>query len=119
MKSIILNIVALVLIAGSAIAGANDKAAPKLKPGEEYRLSIQGIPEPEKEYFNGIYRVDAKGGITIPLAGRIKVDGMTAEQAERAMEATLRNRGVYNHPDIRLEPAKEIERPQKPKHEDG
>lgn len=110
-NSTLSGIVPLVVMCCPANADVKDNAAPKIKPGEQYRLSIQGIPVEEKMRFDGLYKVDSKGGITIPYVGRIQVEGMTIEEAETAMEDALMKREVYKLPDIKLEEFKKAAPP--------
>jgi protein involved in polysaccharide export with SLBB domain len=117
MKSAFMTLIVIMLICVPDSVAAEGNAAPKLQPGEHCALTIRRIPNEEIRRFNGRYRVDLKGGITIPYAGRIQVEGLTIEEAQKAMEDSLMNKGIFRRPEIHLEPMDEIPL-QKPKKAD-
>ncbi len=70
---------------GMAQAAPNPEPdlAPPLKIGSGDLLEVTMFLNPD---LSGRYRVDEKGDITLPLAGRIHVDGSTAEEAATLIE---------------------------------
>jgi protein involved in polysaccharide export with SLBB domain len=103
MKPAFMTLIVGMLMCIPVSVAAEGNAAPTLQPGGHYALTIRRIPNEEIRQFNGRYRVDLKGGITIPYAGRIQVGGLTVEEAQKAMEDSLMNKGIFRRPEIHLE----------------
>jgi protein involved in polysaccharide export with SLBB domain len=70
----------------AAVAAASSPA--KLQPGDKIRIVVFG-----EDNLNGEYQVDQGGQISLPLAGTIKVQGMT--QAELEQELAKKFRSQY------------------------
>jgi protein involved in polysaccharide export with SLBB domain len=119
MKSIYSIVCLLFFSVFLGIAAEEDKDIPKLKKGEEYQLSIRGVPEDERRVFEGLYRIDAKGDITLPLAGRIQVDGLTVEEARKTIEKALKDRGIFKQPKIRIDMPGHPQRPKGDANQNG
>jgi len=69
-----------------AVAAASSPA--KLQPGDKIRIVVFG-----EDNLNGEYQVDQSGQISLPLAGTIKVQGLT--QAELEQELANKFRSQY------------------------
>ncbi len=58
----------------------------RINSGDLLDIGVFDTPE-----LSGKLRVDESGQITIPVAGTMKIAGMTAEEAGTAIEAKLRD----------------------------
>src|SRR6516225_7909589 len=81
--------------AGSTLSDAEREAAvaaatapAKLQPGDKIRIVVFG-----EDNLNGEYQVDQSGQISLPLAGTIKVQGLT--QAELEQELAKKFKSQY------------------------
>ena len=63
--------------------------------GDLLEVSVYGAPDYDKQV-----RVSAEGEITLPLAGTVKIGGMTTAQAEAVIARTLSNGGFFNDPKV-------------------
>jgi protein involved in polysaccharide export with SLBB domain len=73
--------------AGSTLSEAEQQAAvtaasspAKLQPGDKIRIVVFG-----EDNLNGEYQVDQSGQISLPLAGTIKVQGLTQSELEQEL----------------------------------
>jgi polysaccharide export outer membrane protein len=73
--------------AGPYVLGLNDS------------VRVRAYNEPE---ISGEYVVDSAGYVAVPLAGRIKAAGLTAQQLERSIMSRLNN-GVIRDPRVTVE----------------
>jgi polysaccharide biosynthesis/export protein len=64
-------------------------------PGDLIEVSVFGAPDYVKEV-----RVDSAGEITLPLAGTVKVGGLTPGQAEAIIGRRLGDGGFFNDPRV-------------------
>lgn len=62
-----------------------------LSRGDRLKVSLRGIPRPEE--INNV--VDEQGEITLPFIGQVRVAGMSPSDAERLIEETYVQRGIY------------------------
>lgn len=62
-------------------------------PGDFLEIAEYHTPE-----FHSTVRVSAEGTVTLPLVGDVKLAGMDAEAAARAIEAVLVAKGMLLHP---------------------
>ncbi|NNM31001.1 MAG: polysaccharide biosynthesis/export family protein [Akkermansiaceae bacterium] len=96
-----------ILLALLLAPGAHGKdAQPKVVPGKEYRLEIQGIPSSEKQRWDKAYKIDEKGRIDLPIGGKLKVGGLPLNEAARIIERHLKSRGIFISPAVTLGPRK-------------
>jgi polysaccharide export outer membrane protein len=77
------------LTAGTYLLGPNDRV----------RVKVYGEPD-----ITGEYEVDSTGQISVPLAGRIRADGLTTRQLERAIASALA-KGIVRDPRVNVEVA--------------
>lgn len=70
-----------------------------LRPNDRLRIKVYNEPE-----ISGEYQVDASGFISIPLAGRLRAAGFSADRLERIIVARL-NDGVIRDPKVSVEVA--------------
>ena len=79
-------------------ADAADPTDYVLGPGDQVRLIVYG-----EDNLTGEYRVDASGGIALPLVGTLHAAGLTPRGLERAAaDALLRGR-LLEHPSVSVE----------------
>jgi len=69
----------------------------RISPGDLLELSVFDAPE-----LSGKLRVNDKGEIAIPIAGTIRVAGMTAEEAAVAIEEKLRKADILKFPHVSI-----------------
>jgi protein involved in polysaccharide export with SLBB domain len=67
-----------------------------LNRGDVLAVSLRGIPNPEE--FQDV--VDDLGNITLPLLGKIKVEGKTTSEAETVIESAYVEGGIYRKIDV-------------------
>ena len=85
----------------AAVASANtphaatDAPAMRLDGGDLLEITTFDTPE-----LSGKFRVDSRGYVTLPVAGAVPVQGLTAEQAGTAIERQLRNRDILKYPHV-------------------
>jgi polysaccharide export outer membrane protein len=72
-------------------------AAYTLRPSDQLRIQVYNEPT-----ITGDYTVDGNGFLSVPLAGRIKVTGLTPEQLERTITAKL-NRGILKDARVNIQ----------------
>jgi len=87
-----------------AQSGAGATAAPSggtpsyeilIGAGDLLEVSVYGAPDYIKQV-----RVSAEGQITLPLAGTVKIGGMTTAQAEAVIATKLSDGGFFNNPTV-------------------
>ncbi len=62
-----------------------------LSRGDRIMISLRGIPRSEE--IKNI--IDGLGEVTLPYIGQVRVAGLTASDAERLIESTYVERGIY------------------------
>jgi polysaccharide biosynthesis/export protein len=67
----------------------------QISGGDLLDLSVFDTPE-----LSGKLRVDERGDVTLPLAGRLPVSGLTAEQAAHAIEECFREKDILKDPHV-------------------
>jgi polysaccharide export outer membrane protein len=70
----------------------------RIEPGDLLSVNVYDTPE----LSNG-YRVDPAGDLTLPLCGKVKVQGLTASEAARLLETTLREGQVLVRPQVNVD----------------
>lgn len=99
---------ALIVLAGSGIrvsAQQQASVAPLtattyvLGPNDRVRVKVYGEPD-----ITGEYEVDSNGQVSIPLAGRVRAEGLTTKQLERAITSALA-KGIVRDPRVNVEVA--------------
>lgn len=69
-----------------------------LGPGDHIRIITFG-----EQQLTGEFRVDASGGITLPLVGTVQAAGLTPQQLDRAVERALSKSDLYRNPSVSVE----------------
>lgn len=80
-----------------------NKGETKIQQSDVLNITVSSLSAESNALFNGIhnpetkegYRVDKAGNVNIPLAGSIKLDGLTISQAENKIAGEL-NRYIKN-----------------------
>ena len=75
-----------------------DRAHPSetlIGSGDLLLISVDGAPEYHHEV-----RVSAAGDVSLPMAGKVKLAGLSTSQAERVIERTLQEGGFFNDPQV-------------------
>src|SRR5580658_2604764 len=72
-----------------------DFAQLRIEPGDLLSVNVYDAPE-----FTDTYRVDPAGDLAIPLCGKVKVEGLTASEAAKILEATFRDGQILNRPQV-------------------
>jgi polysaccharide export outer membrane protein len=62
-----------------------------LSRGDRIMISLRGIPVPE----DNKNIIDGLGEVTLPYIGQVRVAGLTASDAERLIESTYVEKGIY------------------------
>jgi polysaccharide export outer membrane protein len=75
-----------------------DFAQLRIEPGDLLSVNVYDTPE-----LSDSYRVDPSGNLTLPLCGKVKVQGLTAPEAARVLETTLKDAEVLNRPQVNVD----------------
>ncbi len=70
----------------------------RIEPGDLLSVNVYDTPE-----ISDAYRVDPDGDVTLPLCGKVKVQGLTAPGAARLLEATLKDDQVLIRPQVNVD----------------
>jgi polysaccharide biosynthesis/export protein len=65
--------------------------------GDLLQISVDGAPEYRYEV-----RVGAAGSVSLPMAGKVRLAGLSTSQAEAAVERSLQERGFFNDPQVSI-----------------
>lgn len=63
--------------------------------GDLLNVSVLGAPD-----YRYDLRVSSSGEISLPMAGSMKIAGLTTPQAEKAIAQTLQKQGFFNNPQV-------------------
>jgi polysaccharide export outer membrane protein len=63
--------------------------------GDLLEVSLYGVPD-----FKTDARINSGGEISLPMLGTVAVGGLSVEQAETLIERTLRQKGLFNNPQV-------------------
>ncbi len=69
----------------------------KIGAGDEGDMTVYGVPEMTQHF-----RVSTDGEISIPLIGKVAIAGLTAAEAEAAIEKRFTETGTLNNPHVNL-----------------
>jgi polysaccharide export outer membrane protein len=70
----------------------------RIEPGDLLSVDVYDTPE-----FTNAYRVDPAGDLTLPLCGKVKVQGLTTPEVARLLETTLKEDQVLNQPQVNVD----------------
>ena len=88
----------LFISSGLAQVQLQDRVNPSetlIGSGDLLLISVDGAPE----YHHDV-RVNAAGDVSLPMAGRVKLAGLSTSQAESAIERKLQEGGFFNDPQV-------------------
>ena len=83
---------------GGPVVLPRDFAEMRIAPGDLLSVNVYDTPE-----LTDAYRVDPGGELTLPLCGKIKVQGLTASEAARLIEVTLKDDQVLVRPQVNVD----------------
>jgi polysaccharide export outer membrane protein len=72
----------------------------RIGPGDLLSVSVFDAPE-----FANLYRVDPAGDLTLPLCGKVNLQGLTLTEAAKRLEAALRDGQIVNQPQVNVDVA--------------
>ena len=90
--------------AALANSGAGPVVLPKdfsqirIEPGDLLSVNVYDTPE-----LSEGYRVDPDGDLSLPLCGKVKVEGLTASEAAKLLETALKNNQVLVSPQVNVD----------------
>lgn len=70
-------------------------SGPLIGPGDEIEITVYGAPDLSEHT-----RVNSSGNISIPLAGNIRVAGLSSSEAEAAIEVHLQKENLVKNPQV-------------------
>jgi protein involved in polysaccharide export with SLBB domain len=88
--------------ADPATGGDAAAAADPIVPGDLLVIAYPELSPPGTDYLRPS-RVSADGSITVPVAGDLKVSGLTLAAAENAINRALRETRVIAHPAVSID----------------
>ncbi len=89
---------------GAAAQGAGPVLVPpdlsdlRIAPGDLLSVDVYDTPE-----FTSSYRVDPAGDLTIPLCGKVEVQGLTLPEAAKRVEAALKDGQILTQPQVTVD----------------
>jgi polysaccharide export outer membrane protein len=75
-----------------------DFSALRIEPGDLLSVNVYDTPE-----FTGSYRVDPTGDLTLPLCGKVNLQGLTLQEAAKRLEAALKDRQILIQPQVNVD----------------
>jgi polysaccharide biosynthesis/export protein len=70
----------------------------RIEPGDLLTVNVYDTPE-----LTDAYRVDPAGDLTLPLCGKVKVQGLTSPEVAKLLETTLVNDQILNQPQVNVD----------------
>ena len=98
-----MRVMSALIFCGLLGCAAVEAGEPKIKAGDSLELSLMKMPKSEMDLWNRTYKVNGAGEIALPLLGKIKVSGMTLEEATSGIEKALRDGQIYRNPYLDLQ----------------
>lgn len=85
-----------------AIFILNGPAQAQIKPGKAIQITISGVPPEEKSRFDVLYPVSDDGMINMPFIGKIRVEGLKAENLATLLQRKYREAEIYTNPTFQV-----------------
>jgi polysaccharide export outer membrane protein len=91
-------------VARSATGGPGPVVLPRdfhqlrIEPGDLLSVNVYDSPE-----LTNAYRVDTAGDLSLPLCGKVKVQGLTTTEAAKLLETTLKNEQILIRPQVNVD----------------
>jgi len=73
---------------------------PAIRVGDVFEMRLSGMPVDLASEFAVQYTVAQDGTVNVPLIGEMKVQGLTANQVEHAVQAKLVADKIFTHPTV-------------------
>jgi polysaccharide export outer membrane protein len=70
----------------------------RIEPGDLLNVNVYDTPE-----LTNAYRVDPAGELTLPLCGKVRVQGLNLQEIATLLEATLKNDQVLIRPQVNVD----------------
>jgi polysaccharide biosynthesis/export protein len=70
----------------------------RVEPGDLLSVVVYDAPE-----LSDGYRVDPAGDLTLPLCGKVKVQGLTSAEVAKVLEGTLKDAQVLTQPQVNVD----------------
>ena len=70
----------------------------RIEPGDLLSVNVYDTPE-----LTDAYRVDPAGDLTLPLCGKVKVQGLTSPEVAKLLETTLVKDQILNQPQVSVD----------------
>ncbi len=102
MKPILLSILGLLFSQCLSLAEPKEADQGKIANGKRYELRIKKVPVDDMKQWNRQYEVDRNGCVNLPLVGKVKISGLTLDEAGNKIQATLRNREIFPLAEVEL-----------------
>jgi len=102
MQRLFITSTVLLLLTFIGLAAPQPAPQATIKSGEWYELVIKNIPPQEAAQWNKHYKIDQNGRINLPLGGKVKIEGLTIQQAQDKLEKHLKNKELFMSPKITL-----------------
>jgi polysaccharide export outer membrane protein len=83
---------------GGPVVLPKDFSEIRIEPGDLLSVNVYDTPE-----LSDTYRVDPAGDLTLPLCGKVKVQGLTSPEAAKLLETTLVNDQILNQPQVSVD----------------
>jgi polysaccharide biosynthesis/export protein len=74
---------------------SSDISDVEIGSGDLLTIGVNGAPEYQRDV-----RVDARGKVSLPMIGQIKIEGLSPSEAEGAIAQKLQEGGFFNHPQV-------------------
>ena len=84
--------------AGGPIIVPRDLSELRIEPGDLLSVNVYDNPE-----LSSSYRVDLAGDLTLPLCGKVHVQGLTLSEAAKRLEAALKDGQILTQPQVNLD----------------
>jgi len=73
-----------------------------LRAGDTIEIRLAGVPAEEIQAVSAQYTVDEAGMLNLPYINTVKVGGLPANLAQKAIEDKFKSEGIYTHPSITI-----------------
>jgi polysaccharide biosynthesis/export protein len=83
---------------GAPIILPKDFSELRVEPGDLLSVVVYDAPE-----LSDGYRVDPAGDLTLPLCGKVKVQGLTSAEVAKLLEASLQDSQVLTRPQVNVD----------------
>jgi protein involved in polysaccharide export with SLBB domain len=82
------------------VTGSPGQTVPVIRVGDVFEMRLSGMPQDLAAEFAVQYTVGQEGTVNVPLIGEVHVSGLTANQAEREVQAKLMTEKIFTKPTV-------------------